>query len=66
MMALVSGDTGLNWRLGALALLLVGSGWVRELVINGFYCVLNSLGFALLAFFAWGKGISLLGCVPEK
>lgn len=50
--------------MGTLALLL-GGGWVGELVVDGFDRLLGPLGPASLAVLAWDEGVALLGCVPE-
>lgn len=65
VMGLSRVDAGPGWPVSALALLL-GHGWVGELVVNGMDRPFDPLGPALSALFTRDKGISLLGCVPEE
>lgn len=65
ILALNSVVTGSEWDPGALVLLL-GTILVGELGINCLDGLLDSLNSAVLGFFAWNEGVSLLGCVPEK
>lgn len=50
-------------NMGLLMLLL---GDVRELFINGLDHCIDPSSSALLARFAWDKGITLLSCVPQE